>query len=104
MVIFLQAVGVKIDTTTIETTHKFQCRGQEFYDAMTRIEMVTAFTRGKVKMDATKGGTFELFGGNITGKFEELVPAKKIVQQWRYKQWPQGHYSKVTININEKVL
>jgi hypothetical protein len=35
--------------------------------------MVQAFTYGPVKLDATKGGEFELFGGNICGVFVELV-------------------------------
>lgn len=38
-------VGCKLDTKTIELSEKFQCRAHEFYDAMTRIEMVTAFTQ-----------------------------------------------------------
>lgn len=96
-------VGLKIDTGTLKQTEKFQCRAEEFYNAMTRIEMVTAFTRGAVKIDPVKGGKFELFGGNITGSFQELVPGKKIVQDWRYKQWPSGHHSIVTLNIEEKV-
>lgn len=96
-------IGLKIDTSTINMTLKFQCKASEFFDAMTRIEMVTAFTRGAVKLDPVKGGRFELFGGNITGTFEELAPNKKIVQQWRYKQWPEGHYSQVTLDIEEKV-
>lgn len=99
-----QKIGVKLDTSTINTTQNFQCTAQEFYDSMTRIEMVTAFTRGAVKLNAVKGGKFELFGGNITGTFEELVPGQKIVQRWRYKQWPAEHYSTVTMNIKEKVL
>lgn len=96
-------IGLKLDTSTIKITQKFQCKAQEFYDAMTRIEMVTAFTRGAVKLEPSKGGKFELFGGNIIGTFEELVPNKKIVQRWRYKQWPASHYSTVTLNIEEKV-
>jgi hypothetical protein len=40
-----QAVGCKLDTKTIELSEKLQCRAQEFYNAMTRIEMVTAFTQ-----------------------------------------------------------
>lgn len=95
-------VGLKIDTTTINSTQKFQCRAQEFYDAMTRIEMVTAFTRAQVKMDACKGGKFALFSGNIVGSFMELEPGKRIVQQWRYKQWPEGHYSIANFDIEEK--
>lgn len=97
-----QQLGLKIDTTTIKQVHKFQCTAQEFYDALTRIELVTAFTRGAVKLDPVKGGKFELFGGNIVGQFDELQPAKKIVKQWRYKQWPEGHYSTVSIDIVQK--
>lgn len=94
---------LNIDTQTIKQTHNFQCTAYELYDALTRIELVTAFTRSEVKMEPIVGGKFELFGGNIEGRFYELVPAKKIVKQWRYKQWPDRHYSTVTINIDQKV-
>lgn len=97
-----KSVGTKIKTTSIKQTQKFQCRAIEFYDAMTRIEMVTAFTHGAVKCDAFKNGKFELFGGNIYGEFLELEPGKKIVQKWRYKQWPEGHFSQVVLDIDEK--
>ncbi|KAF7264947.1 hypothetical protein GWI33_021894 [Rhynchophorus ferrugineus] len=97
-----KSVGLKIDTTTLNQILRFQCTAEEFYNAMTRIEMVTAFTRGHVKLDPVKGGKFELFGGNISGKFEELVPNKKIVKLWRYKQWPEGHHSTVTLTIDQK--
>nr|CAH7763029.1 unnamed protein product [Callosobruchus chinensis] len=92
----------EVKPDSIKQTQKFQCTAEEFYDALTRLELVTAFTRGDVQLDLSKGGKFSLFGGNIIGLFDELVPAKKIVQQWRYKQWPEGHYSVVTININQK--
>lgn len=36
-------------------------------------QMVVAFTRGDVKLDLVKGGKFELFGGNISGEYENLV-------------------------------
>lgn len=55
-------------------------------------------------MEAEKGGKFAFFGGNVSGEFKELVPGKKIVQYWRYKQWPDQHYSEVTFNIEEKVI
>lgn len=46
-----QQIGCKLDTKTIELSEKFQCRAQEFYDAMTRIEMVTAFTQVNTHQD-----------------------------------------------------
>ena len=43
---------------------------------LTLLQMVVAFTRGDVKLDVEKGGKFELFGGNISGEFSELVSMK----------------------------
>ncbi|XP_058119477.1 activator of 90 kDa heat shock protein ATPase homolog 1 [Anopheles ziemanni] len=94
--------GVKLDVKTLKTTEKFQCRANELFDALTREDMVTAFTRGYVKQELFKGGDFVYFGGNISGKFEDIVPNQKLVQTWRYKQWPSGHYSTVTIELDEK--
>ena len=36
-------------------------------------QRLEAFTRNSVKVDASRGGTFVLFNGNVTGKFQELV-------------------------------
>ncbi|KQS01609.1 uncharacterized protein Dere_GG26635, partial [Drosophila erecta] len=44
---------------------------------------------------------FILYGGNVLGKFEELVPEKKIQQSWRLKNWSSGHYSNVIIELEE---
>nr|CAD7197856.1 unnamed protein product [Timema douglasi] len=89
-------------TTTLNLGHNFQCTAEEFYNAMTVLELVQAFTRGPVKLEAEVGGKFELFGGNIHGDFVELVPNKKIVQRWRSKRWPAEHYSTVTFTIEQK--
>jgi activator of HSP90 ATPase len=37
-----------------------------------------------------------VYGGNIQGANLELVPDRKIVQSWRYGDWPDDHYSRVT--------
>lgn len=95
-------IGVKIATKTLTMNHAFQCTGPELYNALTRTELVTAFTNGQVKLDLKEGGKFELFGGNIHGSFIELVPNKKIVQRWRTKRWPSEHYSTVTITIEQQ--
>ncbi|XP_067013635.1 activator of 90 kDa heat shock protein ATPase homolog 1 [Anabrus simplex] len=97
-----EARGLKIDTTTLQQTHKFQCTAEEIYNVLTMKEFLQAFTQGPVKVDATKGGKFEFFGGNIHGEFVELVPNQKIVQRWRLKRWPAEHYSNVTMTIEQK--
>ena len=40
---------------------------------MVPLQRLEAFTRSSVKVDASRGGTFVLFNGNVTGKFQELV-------------------------------
>lgn len=97
-----KAVGCKLDVKTLDAVEKFQCRANELYDALTRVDMVTAFTRGHVKLDLFKGGEFVFFGGNVSGKFDEIVPNKRITQSWRLKQWPAGHFSNVVIELEEK--
>lgn len=94
--------GCKIDVSTLSFSHAFQCTAKEFYNALTVIEMVQAFTQGPAKLEVKKGGKFELFGGNIHGDFIELVPEQKIVQRWRSKRWPEEHYSTVTMVIEQK--
>lgn len=39
------------------------------------------------------GGAFSAFGGYITGRQIELVPAQRIVQAWRAGGWEPGVYS-----------
>ncbi|KAG7167827.1 Activator of 90 kDa heat shock protein ATPase 1-like [Homarus americanus] len=95
-------LGCKIGTSKINVTQTFKCTADELYRAFTQREMVVAFTRGDVKLEVEKGGKFEFFGGNISGVFESLVPNKQIVQTWRFKSWPSGHYSTVTIDIEQK--
>jgi len=97
-----KVLGVKIDCKTIIFEEKFQCKANELFDCWSKVELMTAFTRGEVKLDFSKNGEFVLFGGNITGKFLEIVPNKKIVQTWRYKQWPTGHFSNVELDFEEK--
>lgn len=91
----------KLSTTTLTMSVKLQCRKEEVYNALTSIELVKAFTHGSVVMEVKPGGKFELFGGNIHGEFLELVPNEKICQKWRFKGWPDGHFSDVTMDIEE---
>ncbi|EDW63750.1 activator of 90 kDa heat shock protein ATPase homolog 1 [Drosophila virilis] len=96
-----RSVGCKLDVRTLSMTEEFHCNANDLYNALTKPEMVTAFTRAPAKVDAVRGGEFVLYGGNVLGKFEELVPEKKIQQSWRLKNWSSGHYSNVVIELEE---
>ncbi len=48
------------------------------------------------------GSRFALFGGFITGRQIELVPAVRIVQAWRAGDWPPGTYSIAKFELVEQ--
>lgn len=95
--------GCRIEVDDIRLEETMKCTGQELFNALTQREMIQIFTGGPAVMSdqAEKGGTFQFLGGNITGKFLEVVPFTKIVQEWRLKSWPAGHFSQVEISIQQ---
>jgi len=96
-------LGAKMALTKLELKEHFKCTGQELYNALTQKEMLAVFTGGEVRMDkaAAKDVEFELLGGSVQGTFLQLDPFTKIVQKWRLKSWPGGHYSRVEIGIQQ---
>jgi len=92
---------VKLSLTNLVTNSTMKCTAQDVYNALTRPEMFVAFTNGSGKIDPVVGGAFEMFGGNVHGKILELDEPKKIVQDWRFRTWPEGVYSRVTFTIEQ---
>ncbi|KAJ8044305.1 Activator of 90 kDa heat shock protein ATPase-like 1 [Holothuria leucospilota] len=66
------------------------------------LKRVEAFTRSPVSMELEPGGKFVLLGGIITGTYVKLERNKQIVQKWRFKSWPEEHYSTVTMVFEQK--
>lgn len=95
--------GAVVNTTTVNDTEEFRTTAEELYKTFTDPQRIAAFTRAppKVFEGANKGGKFEIFGGNVTGEFLELVENKKIVQSWRLQQWPVGHHSTLEIEFDQ---
>jgi len=96
-------IGCKLELAEINISEEMKCTGQELFNALTRQDMIQIFTNSEAKMtsQAIEGGAFELLGGNITGKYVEVTPYTKIVQEWRLKSWPSGVTSTVTITIKQ---
>lgn len=59
----------------------------------------SAFTNGAAKLSRKIGGSFATFDGWASGKNIELIPDKKIVQSWRGEDWPEGHFSLLTVKL-----
>ena len=91
--------GASVNVTTITDSTEFRTTADELFNTFTDPQRLAAFTRAppKVFTGAQPGGKFELFGGNVSGEFTELEKPTHIVQKWRLAQWPQGHYSTLSL-------
>lgn len=96
-------IGVKLEVGDLEISENMKCTGQELFNVLTQRDMIQVFTGGEAKMkeEAVAQGDFELLGGNISGMFIEVIPFTKIVQKWRLKSWPSGHFSHVEMVIQQ---
>ncbi|KAI9282567.1 activator of Hsp90 ATPase [Sporodiniella umbellata] len=95
------AAKANLNTVTIHDTVNFQTSAQELYETIMDTQRAMVWTRGPVRLSKEAGSHYELFGGNVSGEILELVPGQKIVQSWRLRSWPAGHFSKVTMTFVE---
>jgi len=71
---------------------------EEIYKALTTEITIRLWTGDSVEINPQEGGEFSLWDGSINGRFIELVPDKKIVQEWYFGDEEQ---SIVTIKLHE---
>ena len=57
---------------------------EEVYNALTNEATIQLWSGEEAIMPSNTGEEFSLWGGSITGKNIELVPGKKIVQEWYF--------------------
>ena len=90
-----------METKIIRQSVTFKVSPHDIYEAIMDSRKHAKFTGSVVKMSRKVGGKFSVYGGDIQGVNLELVPDQKIVQSWRYSDWPEGHYSKSTFSLKE---
>ncbi|KAK3730150.1 hypothetical protein QZH41_016932, partial [Actinostola sp. cb2023] len=95
-------LGVPIATKKLVMKEEFLMSAEDLYSTLTEEQRVSAFTQNPSKVDATRGGSFVLLNGSVSGKFVELVRDEKIVMEWRQKSWPEGHHSTATITLTQE--
>ena len=57
---------------------------QQVYKALTDKTILELWTGETAEMGIEPGSEFSLWDGSITGKNIELIPGKKIVQEWYF--------------------
>ncbi|GBC01901.1 hypothetical protein RclHR1_04380002 [Rhizophagus clarus] len=90
-----------VNTTNISEVVELQTSADQVYETLLDPGRVAAWTRSRPDIFRHIGSAFSLFEGNVTGTLLELVQNEKIVQTWRLKSWPEGHFSTVTIKFEQ---
>ena len=86
---------------TIKQSTTFNTSPHHVYEALMDASKHAEFTGSPVSISRKVGEKFTVYDGDIEGVNLELIPDQKIVQSWRYSDWPEGHYSRVTFSLKE---
>ena len=62
----------------------------DVYEAFVNARKHAAFTQSPATGAARVGSAFTAWDGYISGVHRQLVKGRKIVQEWRTTQWPDG--------------
>ncbi|XP_053781755.1 activator of 90 kDa heat shock protein ATPase homolog 2 isoform X2 [Desmodus rotundus] len=92
-------LGVRIPTVALHMTELFDTAVERLYSIFTVKDLVQKFSKSPAILEAEKGGRFQMFDGNITGEYIELLTNEKIVMKWRCRNWPEEHYATVVLNF-----
>jgi activator of HSP90 ATPase len=84
----------------IHQTVTFKVSPHEVYEALMDSKKHAAFSGEKTEISRQVGGAIMAYDEYISGKNIELVPDKKIVQDWRAIDWPEGFFSRVTFELS----
>jgi len=86
-------------TRTIRQKTVIHASPRAVYDTLLDSRKHAAFTGDAARISRKIGGSFSCYGGYIDGINLELVPARRIVQAWKSRGWPEGTYSLVTFSL-----
>jgi activator of HSP90 ATPase len=77
---------------TVKITQKtlIPATPDEVYETYIDAEKQSEFTGSKATSNPKVGGEFTAWDGYITGKYVELEPGRRIVQEWTSLDFPEG--------------
>lgn len=88
-------------TRNIRQTIIIKASPHEIYEVLMDSGKHSELTGSEAKISRRVGGKISVYNGDIEGTNLYLVPDEKIVQSWRYSDWPEGHYSKATFSLKK---
>ena len=91
-------------TRTIRQTITLDASPHDVYEMLMDEKKHARFTAGAAQISRDVGGAFVTNNGYSTGTNKELVQDTKIVQTWRASDWPEDHYSTLTITLSPGLI
>lgn len=85
----------------IRQTVTFKTSPHDIFEMLMDSKKHSEFTGSEAKISRKVGGSFSTWDGYSTGVNLKIVKDKRIVQKWRANDWPEGHYSVVTIELKK---
>jgi uncharacterized protein YndB with AHSA1/START domain len=79
------------EVTTIKQTVVIPASPAEVYEAYVDPQKHSEFTDSKATGKPKVGGKYTAWDGYIFGKFLELEPGKRVVQEWTTTDWVEGY-------------
>ncbi len=89
-----------MQTKVIRQTATFPAKPSEVYELLMDSRKHASFSGAKANISRKVGGKFTAYDGYCEGTNLELIENKKIVQSWRGKDWPEGHYSTLSYTLS----
>ncbi len=77
---------------------KYRVPAYIIYQALTDQSYMSKYMQCKLNYLAKVDTEFDLYESAITGKIKELVENKKIIQTWKFNNWPSEAELKITIS------
>jgi activator of HSP90 ATPase len=89
-----------METKNIRQTATYKANPHDFYELLMDSKKHSELAGDTAKISRKVDGKFTV-GDYIEGVNLELIPDEKVVQTWRYNDWPDGHYSKATFSFKK---
>lgn len=84
----------------ITKRYEYDAPISEVWKALVDQQTIEDWGGGPVVMDASVGTEFSLWGGDVYGKNLEVIPEKKLIQDWYGGQWDKP--SKATFELSTR--
>lgn len=91
---------------SLKQSYIIKASPEKVFEALTNPEVIQQWTGGTAKMDDKTGTRFELWNGDIHGRNIEVIPNKKLVQEWYGGKWDEPSMVRFTLvaRDNETIL